>query len=96
MAGGGGSRIGPRRVRGWLHVRYVVPVILFAAAAFVWHYNATHDDAWLLFPFLDLIPSLEGQKDEQADWSWKILAGLGALTLLIAIVGDVRRRTKSA
>jgi hypothetical protein len=77
-------------------VRYLVPVLLFAAAAFVWHYNATHDDSWLLFPFLDAIGSLHGKPDEQAELSWRILAGLGAAALVFAVIGDIRNRRRKA
>lgn len=76
-------------------MRYLVPVLVFAAAAFVWHYNATHDDSWLLFPFLDAIPSLRGDMEAQAEWSWRIMAGIGLLSLILTIVGDVRRRKRS-
>ena len=72
-------------------MRYLVPLLLFAVAGFVWHYNATNEDSWLLFPLLDLIPPLAGDRDLQAEWSWRIFAGLGALAVIANIVGDVRR-----
>jgi hypothetical protein len=75
-------------------MRYLVPVILFAAAGFVWHYNATHDDSYLLFPFLDLVPALADDLDAQAEWSWRVMAGIGVLSLLLTIGGDLRRRSK--
>lgn len=72
-------------------MRYLVPLIFFAAAGFVWHYNGTHEGAWLLFPFLDVVPALQGDFDAQAEWTWRLFAGIGALMLLWAIAGDVRR-----
>lgn len=71
-------------------MRYVVPILFFAAAGFVWHYNSTHDSSWLLVPFLDLVPSLAGDLDGQAEWTWRILAGLGGVLLLWTIGQDVR------
>ncbi|MBX3274205.1 MAG: hypothetical protein KF729_28315 [Sandaracinaceae bacterium] len=72
-------------------MRYLVPVLLFGVAGFVWHYNGTHEDSWLLFPLLDLIPPLAGDRDAQAQWSWRIFAGLGALVLIANVLGDLRR-----
>jgi len=76
-------------------VRYVVPILFFAAAGFVWHYNSTHDSSWVLVPFLDLVPALADDLDAQAEWTWRILAGIGGVMLLWTIVQDVRRASRS-
>lgn len=76
-------------------MRYLVPVLLFGVAAFVWHYNETHEGSWLLVPFLDAIPSLRGDRDAQAEWSWRIMAGIGLLSLILTIAQDVRHRRRS-
>jgi len=73
-------------------VRYLVPVLFFGGAGYVWHYNETHDDSWLLLPFLDMLASLEGDVEAQAEWTWRILVAIGALMLVWTFVDDVRRR----
>ena len=72
-------------------MRYLVPLIFFAAAGFVWHYNGTHEDSWVLFPFLDLIPALADDLDAQAEGTWRLFVGIGALLLVWTIGGDVRK-----
>lgn len=76
-------------------MRYLVPVFLFAVAAFVYWYNVSHTDSYLLFPLLDMIPSLRGDLEAQADWSWKIMAGIGVISLIATILGDVRKRARA-
>ncbi len=73
-------------------MRYLVPVLFLVGAAFVYYYNETHDSEWLLFPFLDAVPSLRGNRDAQADWSWRIFAGIGAIILISTVVQDLRGR----
>ena len=80
---------------GAARMRYLFPVVVFAVAAYVWHYNDTHTDSWLLVPFLDRIPSLEHDPDGQAEWSWRIVAGIGVLSLVWTIVQDLRHRSRS-
>lgn len=75
-------------------MRYFVPVVFFAAAAYVWWFNDTHTNEWLLVPFLDAIDSLRGDRDAQALWSWRILAGLGVLLLVWTIFGDLRSKNQ--
>lgn len=79
-------------------LRYIGPLILFGAAAYVWHYNTSNNGSTvMLLPFLDLLPGFEGDIMRQADWSWKILAGIGGIVLLITIGVDItrpRRETK--
>jgi hypothetical protein len=73
-------------------LRYLGPLILFAAAAWVWHYNTTHAGASVvLLPFLDLIPAFEADVTRRAEWSWKILAGIGGVIMLITIGVDLTR-----
>lgn len=72
-------------------MRYVVPLIFFAAAGFVWHYNGTHEGSWVLFPFLDLIPALADDLDAQAEWTWRLFVGIGVVLLVWTIGGDVRK-----
>lgn len=75
-------------------LRYASALILFAAAAYVWHYNQTHDMSFMVFPFLDMIDSLEGDLEAQAAMSWKIVAAVGGIVLLVSMgtaVFDSRR-----
>lgn len=69
--------------------RYLVPLIFFAAAGYIWHYNGTHADSYLLVPFLDALGGLE----TQAEWSWRIMAGIGGVLLLYALGQDLMRRS---
>ena len=72
-------------------MRYIAPIFLFAVAGYVWHYNDTHTGSVMLLPFLDLIDSLEGDLQAQAQVTWKIVAGLAAALLAVAIFYDIRR-----
>lgn len=74
--------------------RYLAPVVLFGAAFYVWHFNGTHDNQYLLLPFLDLVPALQGDVEAQAEWSWKGAAGLGALMLVWTLISDARARSR--
>ena len=72
-------------------LKYFVVLFLFGVAAFVWHYNATHTGSYMLLPLLDLVPALEGDIPKQADWSWRIVVGVGVFVLLLNIYSDLRR-----
>lgn len=75
-------------------MRYLVPLFFFGVAAFVWNYNGTHEDSWVLFPFLDMVPALADDLDAQAEWTWRLFAGLGGLFLVGTIFGDIRKAMK--
>ena len=76
-------------------LRYLVPLLLVATAGFVWNYNETHTSSYMLLPLLDSIPSLRGDLEAQAAWSWKFIGGLGVLVLLFNLA-TTRRRTPPA
>jgi hypothetical protein len=73
-------------------LKTAVPLILFVTAGAVWYYNSSHTDSALVIPLLDLIPSLRGDIHAQAAWSWRIVAGLGGIVLLINLVTGGRRK----
>ena len=73
-------------------MRYLFPVLCFALAGFVWYYNSTHTDSYLLFPFLDAVPPLRGDLDAQSTWSSILFASIGAIALIGTVIGDLRRR----
>jgi len=64
--------------------------LFFAAAGFVWHYNATHDATKLLFPFLHLVVS--GTPERLGTLSWEVFAGIGVLFTLLALRETLRGR----
>lgn len=72
-------------------LKHAVPIVLFIAAGVVWHYNDTHAGSFMLLPFLDVIPPLRGNVPAQAEWSWRILAGLGVLVLLVNLAAGRKR-----
>lgn len=75
-------------------LRYITPLFLFGSAAYVWHYNLSHDSSMMMLPLLDAIPQLAGDPRAQADLSWKILAGLGAILLLLSLASELRGKPK--
>jgi hypothetical protein len=76
-------------------LRYLVPLLLFGAAGYVWYYNSTHvGESMMLLPFLDLVPAFEGDFPKQAEWSWRILAGIGGILLLITFGVDLTSKKR--
>ncbi len=76
--------------------RFLVPLIFFAAAGFVWHYNGTHENGYLLLPFLEVVPDFAGDYEAQAAWSWRVIAGIGVTDLVLSIIRDIRNRCRRA
>ena len=72
-------------------LRYVVPALLFVAAWYVWHYNATHDGSFMLFPPLGWIPALRDDIPAQAEWSWRLIAAVAAVVLALNVGSHVRQ-----
>lgn len=70
---------------------YFVAALLFGGSFYVWYYNDTHTNSYLIFPLLDAIPSLQGDFDAQAEWSWRIGVGVGLFVLLLTIATSVRQ-----
>jgi 4-amino-4-deoxy-L-arabinose transferase-like glycosyltransferase len=70
--------------------RYLTPIIFFAAAGGASWYNSTHRDSQLLFPGSWLVPGYENDTFAQGTLTPWVLAGIGALTLLYAVVVHVR------
>lgn len=71
-------------------MRFVAPALFFAAAMYVRHYNSTHRQEKLLVPGLDLIPALQGDVIAQSEWSWVVLAAIGAILLVLSVFSAVR------
>jgi hypothetical protein len=66
-------------------MRLLGPVFFVIAAAYVRHYNGTHDDTALLFPLVSLIPGVE-TLEEQKVWSVYTIAGIGGVWAAIEAV----------
>jgi len=71
-------------------LRWLTPLLFFAAAGFVWHYNATHGSTKLLFPFLQVFVS--GTPERLGTLSWLLFAGIGVLFTLLALRESLRGR----
>jgi len=75
--------------------RFFTPTLLLLGAGTVAWYNQQPGDQRLLFPFVSWIfPATQGDPDAQGAASVQLLAGLGALTTCLALVGwwrDIRR-----
>ena len=72
-------------------MRFITPVFMFAAAAYVWWYNANHTGSVVMLPGMDVIaPSTKGDPAAQGEMSAWVFAGLGGLFLVRAIWGTVR------
>lgn len=74
-------------------LRFLGPLLFFAAAAYVHHYNGSHTDSALLFPLVGVLPWVEGLEAEKA-WSVYVLAGIGSLWAVLEIVAEVVRRIR--
>ena len=76
-------------------MRFLTPALLLGAAVVVHHYNGTHTDSVLLFPFVDkVVPSTQGNPTAMGAVSVKILAGLGVLSLLLNATQALRGRAQ--
>lgn len=74
-------------------IRYIASIFLFGVAWYVWNYNETHHGtSYMLLPLLDTFPQLDGDIPAQASWSWRIIAAIGAILLLVSIGTDINRR----
>lgn len=74
-------------------MRFLTPVLLIAAAAFVHHSNATSMGRVILFPFIDaLVPSTEGDPRAMGEASVHALLLLGGVTLLAALFREAQAR----
>ena len=72
-------------------MRFLTPTVLLGMAAYVHHHNTTTGGRVLLFPFIDkIVPSSAGNPYAMGEASVFFLAGLGSLTLVLAIVSRVR------
>jgi hypothetical protein len=73
---------------------YILAALLLGGGYYVWHFNETHATTYLLIPLLDNVPALRGDIEAQAEWSWRIVVGLGIFVLVATVVGQVRRATR--
>ncbi len=72
-------------MRSWLN-----PILFFAAAGYLRHYNSTRTDSAMVFPFIDVVAGPKLADQQQA--SFYLLLGLGALTTLVALYDTFRVR----
>ncbi len=73
---------------------YVVAALLFGGAYYVWHYNHTHSDSFLIFPLLGWVPSLEGNLPAQAEWSFRLVLAVAIFVLVMNVVAHARRLSR--
>ncbi len=67
--------------------RFLAPVLFLCAGAGVAWFNSQHEDRVLAFPFLaSLIPSLAGDLGAQGRASALLLAGIGLVLLILALL----------
>ena len=75
--------------------RLITPLILFGTAAWLVHFNGTHDDRAMFLPFMDVIdPGSKGDPAAMGRDSAVVIGGLALLSLVWAIVGIVRDRLR--
>jgi hypothetical protein len=78
-------------------MRWITPVVLFASAGFVLWRNQPGSHQVVLFPFMDVIaPWTAGDLTAQGHASAGLLAALGAVTLVIAVVQTLRDRSTTS
>jgi hypothetical protein len=74
-------------------LRYILPALGLAGATYVWHYNTTNrGTSALLLPLLDLVPSLRGNIDAQAMWTWIVAFAIVGIVLAVTVLGHVKER----
>ncbi len=67
-------------------MRWLTPVILLAAAGYVFHHNGQGGGV-IALSFLDVVvPSLKGDPVGLGQLTWKVLGGLGLLTGIGAVL----------
>ncbi len=72
-------------------MRFITPLFMFAAAAYVWWYNTNHTDSVVMLPFIEaIVPSTKGDPAAQGQVSAAIFLGLGAVFFLRAIWGNMK------
>ena len=77
-------------------MRFFAPALFFGSAWYVRDYNTSHEQEKLLVPGLDLVPSLAGNIQAQAEWSPVVLAIVGSLFFAHALYMLVRSRASAA
>jgi hypothetical protein len=66
---------------------YLTSFVLLVVGAFVWYYNSSHGGtSYLMLPLLDRVPALENDVHAQAQWSWRVVVGLGVCWLFFSFV----------
>ena len=74
-------------------MRFFTPAFMFAAAAYVWWFNANHTDSVVMLPFVDsIVPSTKGDPAAQGEVSAWIFAGLGSVFFARALWSTLRSR----
>ncbi len=69
--------------------------MLAGAAAWVRHYNGTHEDSAVFLPFVDMIaPATAGDPRAMGAVTVTVLSGLAAVWLVLELVGFARERTR--
>jgi hypothetical protein len=70
--------------------RFIVPILMYGTAGYLYWYNANHHDRKVLFPFLDWVPAYKGNIEVQATASFAILCAIATAMLAWAMVDYVR------
>lgn len=74
-------------------MKFLTPILFFAAAAYVHWHNTTQTGSVLMFPFIATIyPPAEGDPHEMGSASVVLLVALGAVTLLWSATAKLRYR----
>jgi len=64
-------------------MRFLTPLLFFAAAGYVFWYNDNHTGSVMMFPFMDvLFPSDAGKPHAQGENTVVLLGAIGLLSLL--------------
>lgn len=74
-------------------MRFLTPVLFFAAAGYVQWFNTSHTDEVLMFPFIDVLyPDAAGDPHAMGEASAVLLAAIGMVSLLWHISASWRYR----
>lgn len=77
-------------------MRFISPLFMLAAAAFVYWTNQQSDGTVLAFPFISLIwPAAEGDPEKMGQGTVVLFLALGALSLVRAILRARRDRQEA-
>lgn len=74
-------------------MKFLTPILFFAAAAYVHWHNTTQTGSVLMFPFIDIVyPPSKGNPHQMGSASVVLLAALGFVTLMWTATAEIRYR----